>query len=60
MSQTKIRIRLKAYDSKILDLSAREIIAFRRSCSGVSAGHCTWFTYFRAPARGSFVVFYIS
>jgi len=26
MSQTKIRIRLKAYDSKVLDASAREII----------------------------------
>jgi small subunit ribosomal protein S10 len=30
MSETKIRIRLKAYDSKILDSSAREIIETAR------------------------------
>ena len=38
MSQTKIRIRLKAYDSKILDLSAREIIDTAKSTGAKVAG----------------------
>ena len=38
MSQTKIRIRLKAYDSKILDLSAREIIDTAKRTGAKVAG----------------------
>lgn len=38
MSETKIRIRLKAYDSKILDLSAREIIETARRTGAKVAG----------------------
>jgi small subunit ribosomal protein S10 len=38
MSETKIRIRLKAYDSKILDLSAREIIETARRTGARVAG----------------------
>jgi small subunit ribosomal protein S10 len=38
MSQTKIRIRLKAYDSKILDLSAREIIETAKRTGAKVAG----------------------
>ena len=38
MSETKIRIRLKAYDSKILDLSAREIIETARRSGAKVAG----------------------
>ena len=38
MSGTKIRIRLKAYDSKILDLSAREIIETARRTGARVAG----------------------
>ena len=38
MSETKIRIRLKAYDSKILELSAREIIETARRTGAKVAG----------------------
>ena len=38
MSETKIRIRLKPYDSKILDLSAREIIETARRTGARVAG----------------------
>ena len=38
MSETKIRIRLKAYDSKILDSSAREIIETARRTGARVAG----------------------
>tara|TARA_B100001287_G_C22565042_1_gene473397 strand:+ start:262 stop:570 length:309 start_codon:yes stop_codon:yes gene_type:complete len=38
MSESKIRIRLKAYDSKILDLSAREIIETARRTGAKVAG----------------------
>ena len=38
MSETKIRIRLKAYDSKIRDLSAREIIETARRTGARVAG----------------------
>jgi len=38
MSETKIRIRLKAYDSKVLDLSAREIIETARRTGARVAG----------------------
>ena len=38
MSQTKIRIRLKAYDSKILELSAREIIDTAKRTGAKVAG----------------------
>jgi len=38
MSETKIRIRLKAYDSKFLDLSAREIIETARRTGARVAG----------------------
>ena len=38
MSQTKIRIRLKAYDSKLLDLSAREIIDTAKRTGAKVAG----------------------
>ena len=38
MSQTKIRIRLKAYDSKILDLSAKEIIETAKRTGAKVAG----------------------
>ena len=38
MSETKIRIRLKAYDSKILDLSVREIIETARRTGAKVAG----------------------
>jgi len=38
MSQTKIRIRLKAYDSKILDSSAREIIDTAKRTGAKVAG----------------------
>ena len=38
MSETKIRIRLKAYDSKILDLSARGIIETARRTGARVAG----------------------
>ena len=37
-SQTKIRIRLKAYDCKILDLSAREIIETAKRTGAKVAG----------------------
>jgi len=38
MSENKIRIRLKAYDSKILDTSAREIIETARRTGARVAG----------------------
>ena len=36
--QTKIRIRLKAYDAKVLDLSAREIVETARRTGARVAG----------------------
>ena len=38
MTQTKIRIRLKAYDSKVLDQSAREILDTARRTGASVAG----------------------
>jgi small subunit ribosomal protein S10 len=38
MAQTKIRIRLKAYDSKVLDQSAREILDTARRTGASVAG----------------------
>jgi small subunit ribosomal protein S10 len=38
MAQTKIRIRLKAYDSKILDQSAGEIVETARRTGAKIAG----------------------
>ena len=38
MSQTKIRNRLKAYDSKILDLSAKELIETAKRTGAKVAG----------------------